>query len=107
MIPIQSHPKGITFKIYVQPRSSKNTVVGMHGDAMQIRLTAPPVDDVANKMCVKFLAMYLDLPKSSIEIISGHTSRSKQILVKPKSGKINEKTINMLLKRVASLISIS
>jgi len=107
MISIQNHPKGITFKIYVQPRSSKTDVVGIHGDALKIKLTAPPVDNAANKMCVKFLARCLDLPKSSIEIMSGQTSRSKQILVKPKSGKINEKTIKMLKNRVESLISAS
>jgi uncharacterized protein (TIGR00251 family) len=107
MIQIQNHPKGITFKIYVQPRSSQNTVAGIHGDALKIKLTAPPVDNAANKMCVKFLARCLDLPKSSIEIISGQTSRSKHILVKLKSGGLTEKTIKMLKNQVESLISAS
>jgi len=107
MISIKNHPEGITFKIYVQPRSSKNTVTGIHGDALKIKLTAPPVENAANKMCVKFIARCLVLPKSSVEIISGHTSRSKHILVKPKSGKINEKTVKMLINRIESLISAS
>lgn len=104
MIQIQNHPKGITFKIYVQPRSAKNKVAGIHGDALKIKLTAPPVDNAANKMCVAFLARCLDVPKSSVEIISGQTSRSKQILVKPKSDKVNEKTLKILKNRIESLI---
>jgi len=73
--------RGIAFKIFVQPKSSKNKIVGLHGDALKIKLTAPPVDGAANKMCVKYLAKCLKVPKSSMEIISGHTSRTKQIML--------------------------
>jgi len=70
---------GIVLKVFVQPKSSKNMIAGPHGDALKIRLTAPPVDGAANKMCVKYLSKCLGIPKSSIEILSGHTSRTKQI----------------------------
>ena len=81
MPPIIKKPDGILLKIYVQPKSSKNEIVGVHDDAIKIRLTAPPVDNAANEMCVKFLAKQLGISKSSINIISGHTSRFKQIFI--------------------------
>ncbi|MEJ2169053.1 MAG: DUF167 domain-containing protein [Desulfobacterales bacterium] len=79
---VRRHPEGVVFKVFVQPKSSKNAVVGLHGDALKIKLTAPPVDNAANAMCVKFLAKVLSVSKSSVEIIAGHTSRNKQVLLK-------------------------
>ncbi len=72
---------GIAFNVFVQPRSSKNSIVGLYGDALKIKLTAPPVEGAANKMCIEFLAKQLDVPKSSLSIISGHSSRTKRILL--------------------------
>ena len=74
--------QGIAFRIYVQPRASRNAVAGIHGDALKVRITAPPIDGEANKMCIQYLAKSLGLPKSSLEIVSGHTGRRKQILVR-------------------------
>jgi uncharacterized protein (TIGR00251 family) len=78
----QETPQGIVIRIYVQPRSSRNKVVGLHGDALKIAIQAPPVDDAANRMCIEFLSKSLSLPRSAIEILSGHTSRMKRILLK-------------------------
>lgn len=80
-MPLKDHPQGLTVKVFVQPRSSKNAVTGLHGDAVKLKLTAPPVGGAANKMCVAFLAKRLKLPKSSIEILSGQSSRNKQLLL--------------------------
>jgi uncharacterized protein (TIGR00251 family) len=82
MLSIREHPEGITFKIFVQPRSAKNAIVGLHGEAIKLKLTAPPVDNAANSMCVKFLAKSLGVSKSQVEIIAGHTSRTKQVLLR-------------------------
>jgi uncharacterized protein (TIGR00251 family) len=79
---IRRTSKGVVFKVLVQPKSSKSAIVGLHGDALKIRLTAPPVDNAANKMCLKSLAEKLKVSKSSIEIIAGHTSRNKQVLLR-------------------------
>jgi uncharacterized protein len=78
----QETPQGIVIKIYVQPRSSRNRVIGLHGDALKIAIQAPPVDDAANRMCIEFLSKWLNLPRSAIEIIGGHTSRMKRILLR-------------------------
>jgi uncharacterized protein len=77
-------------------------IAGQHGDALKIKLTAPPVDGAANKMCVQYLAKFLKVPKSSIEIISGHTSRTKRLLVRFKSEK---NTSGAEQKRIRSIIS--
>jgi uncharacterized protein (TIGR00251 family) len=57
-------------------------IVGLHGDSLKLKVTAPPVNEAANKMCVKFLAKRLSVSPSSLEIISGHASRTKKILLK-------------------------
>jgi uncharacterized protein (TIGR00251 family) len=82
MLWIQETPDGVIFKITVQPRGSRNEIAGLQGDAMKIRLTAPPVEGAANKMCVEFLAKSLKVRKSVVEIIHGRTSRSKKVLVR-------------------------
>ena len=101
---IKDHPEGITFTIFVQPRSAKNMIVGLHGEALKIKLTAPPVDNAANKMCVKFLAKSLGVSKSQIEIISGHTSRTKQILLRSNESKITSNEYNDLKGTIHKLI---
>jgi uncharacterized protein (TIGR00251 family) len=100
---IQPHPKGFVLKIFVLPRSSKNRLSGRHGDALKIKLTAPPVEGAANKMCIAFLARHLGLPKSSLEIVSGHAGRKKLILVRPKNGKLDDLTLQDLKKRIETL----
>ncbi|MBF0120489.1 MAG: YggU family protein [Desulfobacterales bacterium] len=77
---IQENSEGITFKVFVQPKASKNEIVGIHGDALKIKITAPPVDGSANKMCIEYLSKYLGTKKSSLKIVSGETSRTKYIL---------------------------
>ena len=75
----QQTDKGIIISLHIVPRSSKNKIDGLHGDALKIRLQAPPVDGKANKKLIKFLAKTLQVPPSSLTIISGETSRKKRI----------------------------
>jgi uncharacterized protein (TIGR00251 family) len=82
MLFIREHPEGIVFKVFVQPRSSKSKIVGAHGDALKVKVTAAPVAGAANKMCLKFLSKSLAVPHLLLEIISGHNSRTKQILLR-------------------------
>jgi uncharacterized protein (TIGR00251 family) len=78
----EHNPKGIIINVWVQPRAARNLIVGRHGDALKVKLTAPPVDNAANKACVQLLAKSLKVPKSAIEIVSGHMNRRKRLLVK-------------------------
>jgi uncharacterized protein (TIGR00251 family) len=57
-------------------------IAGLHDGELKIKLTAPPVDNAANQMCLKFLAKSLSVSKSALEIIAGHNSRHKQILLR-------------------------
>jgi uncharacterized protein (TIGR00251 family) len=71
-----------TFAVKVVPRASKNQIVGMEGDAIKIRLNAPPVEGKANEALVKFLAETLGVSRAQIEIVRGHASRRKVVRVR-------------------------
>jgi uncharacterized protein len=79
---LQETPQGIVINIYVQPRSSRNRIIGLHGDSLKIAIQAPPVDDAANRMCIEFVSKCLNLPRSAVDIIGGHTSRRKRLLLR-------------------------
>lgn len=81
MLDSRTTAEGVVFWVYVQPKASANAISGLHENALKIRLTAPPVDNAANKMCVKFLSRQLKIPASRMEIIAGHTSRKKKVRV--------------------------
>lgn len=63
----------------VAPRSSRNAILGELGDALKVALTAPPVDGKANEACIAFLAARLELPRSSVSIVAGESSRNKRV----------------------------
>jgi hypothetical protein len=68
-------------KVYLQPKSSKNEIVGPYRDGIKVKLTAPPIEEKANEALVKFLAKEFKIPPSSIEILKGHHCREKIIRV--------------------------
>ncbi len=82
MISIRDTPQGVTFAIRVQPRARKNAIVGELGDALKLALTAPPVEGRANEACIEFLAEFLKVPRASVTIAAGETSRNKVIRVR-------------------------
>lgn len=67
----------ITLTLHIQPGAKKTEFAGLHGDALKIRLAAPPVDGKANEALIKFLAETLKVPKSAVSLKSGQTSRRK------------------------------
>lgn len=81
MIPIHETPTGATFAVKVHPRARKNAITGELGDAFKLALTAPPVEGKANHACIEFFANLLKVPRSSITIAAGQTSRRKVIRV--------------------------
>ncbi len=70
------------FAVRVIPRASKSEIAGEHDGALKVRLAAPPVDGEANEELIKLLAKEFGVAKSSVEILSGHTSKTKQVAVK-------------------------
>jgi uncharacterized protein (TIGR00251 family) len=81
MFPIHDTAAGATFAVKVHPRARKNAITGEVCDALKLSLTAPPADGRANEACIEFLAKLLKVPRSSVTIASGLTSRSKVIRI--------------------------
>jgi uncharacterized protein (TIGR00251 family) len=73
---------GVTFSVKVVPRASKNQIVGVEGDAIKVRLNAPPVEGKTNDMLIAFLADALGVRRAQVEIVTGHTSRRKVVRVR-------------------------
>jgi uncharacterized protein len=81
MVPLQESAGGVAFAVKVHPRAKKNAITGELGDALKVSLTAPPIEGRANQACVEFFANLLKVPRSSVTIASGQTSRNKVIQV--------------------------
>ncbi len=71
----------VRFSVRVQPRSSRTGVEGVHGDALTVRVNAPPVDGAANEAVVEVLAEALGVPRRAVRIVSGDSSRTKVVEV--------------------------
>ena len=67
--------------LHIQPGAKRTEIVGQHGDALKIRLAAPPVDGKANAELIRFLAERLRVPRSAIRLVSGESSRAKRLRV--------------------------
>jgi uncharacterized protein (TIGR00251 family) len=70
---------GSTVRVHLQPRASRTEICGVHGDELKVRVTSPPVDDAANRLCIEFFAKLNKVAKSRVTIISGSRSRHKTI----------------------------
>jgi uncharacterized protein (TIGR00251 family) len=92
---ISETPDGITFRIHLQPRASRNEICGIQGDEIKVRVTSPPVDDAANRLCAEFIAGLLGVAKSKATIVSGHKSRHKTLRV---SGVTRDSLLGLLPK---------
>lgn len=83
MLPcLESSSEGVILSLKIQPRSSRNQIVGLYGDTLKIKLTAPPVDGAANQYCCAFLAKLFRIAKSQVSIISGEHARTKKVLIR-------------------------
>lgn len=79
---LNEHADGsVTLTLRVQPRASRTAVAGMHGDALKVQVSAPPVDAAANEAVVALIAGLLAVPKSAVGIIRGATARTKVVRV--------------------------
>lgn len=79
---VQDTKDGAILTVRVQPKASTTECVGFHGDAIKIRVAAPPVDGAANDELIRFLARQLSIPAASVQIQSGANGRHKRVLVK-------------------------
>jgi uncharacterized protein (TIGR00251 family) len=76
-----AHRRGdaVRFSVRLQPRASKNEIAGLQGNALKVRVTAPPVDGLANEALIELLSRALNTSRRNVCIVSGHTSRTKLI----------------------------
>ena len=81
MAAIRNSPNGATFAVKIHPRAKKDAITGEVGDALKVSLTAPPVEGKANAACIEFFAKLLEVPRSSVTIAAGESSRNKVIRV--------------------------
>ncbi|MCE9602491.1 MAG: DUF167 domain-containing protein [Gemmatimonadetes bacterium] len=71
----------VRFSVRVQPRSSRAGIDGLHGEALKLRVNAPPVDGAANAAVIEVLAEALGVPRRAVRIVAGDSSRSKLVEV--------------------------
>jgi len=83
--------KDVILKVYLQPKSSKNEVVGPYRDGIKVKVTAPPVEGKANETLIRFLAKEFGISPSCIEIIKGLHSREKTLRI---SGTLLDKRLD-------------
>lgn len=100
MIPLRESAGAVTFQVKVHPRAKKDALTGIHGDALKLSLTAPPVEGRANEAVIDFFAQVLRLPRSSITIAAGQTSRNKIV-------RITGITADALRQRLEQLLATS
>lgn len=71
----------LELRVYLQPRASRDEIVGPHGEALKIRITAPPVEGKANTHLIRYLAGCFAVPRSQVVIEKGETSRNKTVRI--------------------------
>ncbi len=71
----------LTLRLYIQPGAKVTQIVGLHGDALKIKLASPPIDGRANEALVKYLATQFDCPLRGIKVIRGEKSRFKTVTI--------------------------
>lgn len=81
MLKVSEKNGAVTINLRVQPRASRTEISGEHSGAIKLRVAAPPVDGKANEECRRFLAKLLKVSATSVEIISGSSSRDKVIRI--------------------------
>jgi uncharacterized protein (TIGR00251 family) len=90
----------IAFSVYVQPRASRNRIAGMHGNAIKVCVTAPPVENKANGAVIHFFADLFDVPKSAVSIKSGRQGRNKKVLINDLALEKAQKTLSKALSKI-------
>ena len=97
MITLHESTKGVSFAVKVHPRARKHAITGVVGDALKLSLTAPPVEGRANEAVIEFFADLFEIPRASVTIASGETSRNKIVRVAGVSKRIVEQKLEAAL----------
>lgn len=79
--PVAVQQGNLLLSLYIQPKASRDQIVGVHGGELKVAITAPPVDGKANTHLTKYLAKAFKVPKGNIKILKGKLGRHKQIQI--------------------------
>ena len=90
----------VTLKVRLQPRASRDGIDGLHGDALKLKVTAPPVEGRANKAVKKLLAVLFGISPSQVEIMAGERSKEKLLRISGISREEIEKALGITLPPV-------
>lgn len=71
----------LILQLRIQPRASRDEIVGPHGDALKVRITAPPVDGKANAHLLAWLADIFGVPRQQVMLVSGQSGRDKRVRI--------------------------
>ncbi len=83
-------------RIHCQPRASQTEIVRLHGDALKVRLVAPPIEGQANAELCLFLAQYFGVLRQEVQILSGKGARQKRVLIKGKTAQEIQDRLSLL-----------
>jgi hypothetical protein len=78
-------PAGVEINFHIQPRGSRTEIVGVFGNALKIRIAAPPVNGQANAELIRFLSRQLGVPQQYVQVLSGVSSRHKRVFIKERT----------------------
>lgn len=81
MVKVTAENEGVCVPVYVQPGASRNRVCGEHDGRLKLSVTAPPEKGRANKAVCSLLAGMLGVSESQVRVVSGHTSRLKEVFI--------------------------
>lgn len=93
MVWLKEEKESVIVNVLLQPRASKNELVGIHGDCLKIKVTSPPVDNQANEKLCEYLSGLMGISKRKIEIVKGKRMRMKRV-------KISDRTLDEVRKNV-------
>ncbi|MGB9177658.1 MAG: DUF167 domain-containing protein [Pyrinomonadaceae bacterium] len=91
MIQFTEREGALLFNVRVVPGASRSEVVGEHDGAVRVRVAAPPVEGAANEELIRTLARAFDVPARDVEILSGHSSKTKRVRVEGATSFVLEK----------------
>jgi len=77
----QADGASVSLSVHVQPKASRTRIAGLHGDAVKLCITSPPVDGKANAAVIEFFAKLFKIPKAAVTLASGETSRDKRLVL--------------------------
>ena len=99
MVLVRQGREGVSLRVHLQPKASREGIIGEAGGVLKVRVTAPPVDGRANEACLRLLAKTLGLPVSRLRIISGQHARLKTIKLEAVSAETIRAKLRDLLER--------